>query len=231
MGYTDKDIFSIIIMSLFFGVCGLSLFGQNERELLLLTAQKYRSNESVLFSDDTNSFIKVNDELFCQTEIVERNQFEISRIQGYERQRSAHQKSFTLTVLDFCRETGFNQHIFMNATSDSSIELGVRCYSGCRTYLGKAEVAESLQGQCLTTCIGYRIGKDSLLTTIYTVPKDVQVAKLYKLGHRCFLLPIDLEMDECGIFILRIPANKESIYAFYNTPNYICLIEQYNLDE
>lgn len=224
MVYIDRNIVLAIMLSFVFGVGSFPLLGQNERDLSRMDAQKYRIKESSLFYEDTNSFIKVSDALFCQKEIAEINQHTIARVQGYENQRNAYQASFALTLWDWCRETGLNQHVFMNEIGDSTMEIGVRCYSDSRTFLGKEEVENSLHGECLTRCSGEKVGKDSILTMIYTFPQDIHAARLYQYGHRCYLLPLDVEMNECGIFILRIPTNEESVYTFYNTPNYVCLI-------
>ena len=220
----DRNIVLAIMLSFVFGVGYFPLFGQNERDLSRMDAQKYRIKGPSLFDEDTNSFIKVSDALLCQEEMAEINQHTIACIQGYENQRNAYRASFALTLWDWCRETGQSQHVFMNEIGDSTIEIGVRCYSDSRTFLGKEVTANSLHGECLTTCSGEKIGKDSILTMIYTFPQDIHVARLYQFGHRCYLLPLDVEMDECGIYILRIPTNEEGVYTFYNTPNYVCLI-------
>lgn len=199
-------------------------FGQNEMRNANLPLQKYRLNVSAVCPNDTNRFRRVTDDLYCQIEIAKKRRHRILPIVGYENASHAHFSSFTISVTDLCPLEGLFQYVYLNDSDDSCLEVGVRCYKDCTTQIVNAEKETSIPGHCLSICEGYRIGNDSVLTTVYVIPQDVNVAKLRKSGCGYFMLPLTSEMDECGAFILSVPRNKESLYAFYNTPDYVCLI-------
>lgn len=179
---------------------------------------------SAIFNDDKNRLQKVTDDLYCRIEIAEKRRKKIVPVIGYENAHNAHLSSFAISIEDFCRGTSSNQFVFLNNANDSCIEIGVRCFTDVQVFLDAEGKAKTLQEQCLSPCGKVQIRDDTIMTMIYTIPKGVCVAKLRKNGHRYYMTPLSLAMDECGTFILCVKKNKDSLYAFYNTPNYVCLI-------
>ena len=205
-------------------------FGQNEMRNANLPLQKYRLNVSAVCPNDTNRFWRVTDDLYCQIEIAKKRRHRILPIVGYENASHAHFSTFTISVTDLCPLEGLFQYVYLNDSDDSCLEVGVRCYKDCTTQIVNAEKETSTPGHCLSICEGRRIGNDSVLTTVYVIPQDVNVATLRKSGCRYFMSPLTSAMDECGAFILSVPKNKESLYAFYNTQDYVCLIRFFPLN-
>lgn len=224
MGSTNNTkLYHIVLLSCFF-ILTFQLFGQSGNAVLPLPTQKYRMNVPVVFHDEIKGIQKVTDELYYQIEIAERSRKKIIPITGYENVRNAYHASFAISIEDICCKTSSYQLIFLNNANDSSFEIGVRCYTDIQRYLGTEEYAKSLQGKCLSSCGEIQIGNDSIITFLYEIPVNVRVAKLNKVRSRYVMSPIATDMDDCGFFILTVPKNEESIFAFYNNSNYICLI-------
>ena len=221
MEFIDKNVTVYLVFAFLFWV--YPAFGQNEMRNTNFPMQKYRLNASAVFPDDTNRFQRVTDDLYCQIVIVKRSRQRILPIVGYENISHAYFSSFAISITDFCPLTGSVQYVYVNDSTDSCLEVGVRCYSDCPTIIVD-ENTTSIPEQCLSVCEGYRIGNDSVLTTIYEIPQVVNVAKLSKSGHRYSMSSLTLTMDECGVFILCVAKNKESLYAFYGNTNDVCLI-------
>ena len=222
MAFINKTFIVYLVFAFLF--CIDPSFGQNEMRNANLPMQKYRLNVSAVFPNDTNTFRRVTDNLYYQIEIANKSRHRILPIVGYENASHAHFSSFAISIMDLCPLEGLFQYVYLNDSDDSWLEVGVRCYKDCTTQIVDVEKEKSIPGHCLSICEGYRIGNDSVLTTVYVIPQDVNVAKLSKSGCSYFMLPLTSEMDECGAFILSVPKNKESLYAFYNTQDYVCLI-------
>ena len=224
MERTNKTNSYHIVLFLCFFILIFQLFGQSEKEVLPSSMQKYRMNVSEVFHNDITGLQKVTDELYYQIEIAERSRKKIIPVTGYENARNAYHASFTISIEDICRKTSSYQLIFLNNANDSCFDIGVRCYTDIQGYLGTEDYAKSLQGKCLSSCGEIQIRNDSIITFLYEIPVNVHVAKLNKVRCRYVMSPIATDMDDCGVFVLTVPKNEESIFAFYNTPNYICLI-------
>ena len=215
----SRAIFFIILL-----LAQYSAYCQKDKDKQRYETLKYRFVEPKLFLHDTVRFRKITGNVYYTIEYATMSRKKIVAVQGYENERNAFFSSFGIALTDFCRKTSQYQFIYLERSNDSSINLGIRCLSDYRTLLYNIDNLSSLGNQCLSTCEWVSVSNDSILTTVYQVPRNVCVSKMNRTGTYYSFERLPNEMDDCGIVVINIPTNEESIYAFSNNSTHLCIL-------
>jgi hypothetical protein len=185
---------------------------------------KYRFVEPKLTLHDTIRFRKITENVYYTIEYATISRKKIVAVKGCENERNAFFSSFGIALTDFCRKTNQYQFIYLERSNDSSINVGIRCLSDYRTLLDNIDNLSSLENQCFSTCECVSLSSDSILTTVYQAPRNVSVSKINRTGAYYSFEKLPNEMDECGIVVINIPTNEESLYAFSNKSTHLCIL-------
>lgn len=214
-----RAIFFIILL-----LAQYSAYCQKDMDKQRYETLKYRFVEPKSFLHDTVRFRKITENVYYTIEYATMSRKKIVAVQGYENERNAFFSSFGISLTDFCRKTNQYQFIYLERSNDSSINVGIRCLSDFRTLLYNIDNLSSLENQCFSTCEWVSLSKDSFLTIVYQAPRNVSVTKMNKTGTYYSFERLPNEMDDCGIVVINIPTNEESIYAFSNNSTHLCIL-------
>lgn len=223
MGHTSERVFFRISLCIYMlSICNFVL-GQNLNKDSIVP-KHIRSKHNTLFSNDTLVINHLTDNLSYEICIVRKKHDKLLRLNSYEEARNAFMSSFAISLSDFSRDLQCYQNILVEQNDDESVKVGVRCFTDPHWVLVNVNELETSSGRCFSVTKGTPVNADTILIEEFVVPEGVVVSNVERVRNRYVFAPLSYGIDECGIIILTIPNDKESIFAFYDSSKYIQLL-------
>lgn len=214
----DKSFFSFLFVFLI----PLLSYGQNnngKESHYNLKRLKYHH----LSVTDTSETTKLTDYLRYVDGYAPKKSHKIVPCFGREEELIAMDRSFGISLQDFCFETGQLNPMLCEEQGDNHLMVRIRCWSDAGTYIGA--LSKLPTKYCTPECYAV-LSQDTVMAYYYEPIKSVTVVRFFKKGNRYVMdnHPIETVLDECGVVHLLIPKHEVSYYAFYNSSPYLCWI-------